>query len=843
MLKFDVKRKINTLRDILVGKIPDPKSQVEQITIAMIYKFMDDIDQEALEFGGKRKFFANTEREKYEKYAWSNLMNPQNSGEMRSELYREGIEKMNSNPNLPQLFRDIFRNAYIPFRDSETINMFLKEIDDFTYDNSEDLGNAYEMLLMIMGSQGDAGQFRTPRHIIDMIVDIVQPQKEDTILDPACGTGGFLISAFKYIINANKDKDGKSTLTPDEKNRLTKNIIGYDISQDMVRLSRVNMYLHNFPDPKIYEYDTLSSQDRWDDSFDIILANPPFMTPKGGINPHNRFQIQAKRSEILFVDYIAEHLTVNGKAGVIVPEGIVFQSANAYKDLRKMLVENDYLYAVISLPAGVFNPYSGVKTSILLMDRALARMTDDILFVKVENDGFDLGAQRREISDNDIPRTVEFINKYKQAIIKGEVIELSKYEKEFVVIASKERVKGQDYTLVSERYREISINSHGKWPYIELGDKKYFEIESGGTPDSKKEEYWNGDINWATLTDLPPTNFITELAETKRKITIKGLKHSSAKLLPPETVLVSTRATIGRVAIAKTNLCTNQGFKNIVIKDKSQVYPKFVALMLTNLTDKMLQLASGGTFKEISKSSFSTLQIPIPPPSVQEKIVAEIEGYQKIIDGAKQVVENYKPTITIDPKWELVKLGDISKLITKGTTPTTNGYKFEKEGVSFVKIESINENGYIDKDKLSFISLDCHKSLKRSQLEKNDILFSIAGSMGISAIVTKEILPANTNQALAIIRLKENFNPYYVLNYLRSSNILFEIELLKVGVAQFNLSLKQIADIKVPLPPPSVQQEIVDHINEEQSIVIQNKRLIEMFENKIRNKIAEIWGE
>ena len=140
----------------------------------------------------------------------------------------------------------------------------------------------------------------------------------------------------------------------------------------MVRLSLVNLYLHGFTDPHIYEYDTLTSQDRWNEYADVILANPPFMSPKGGIKPHNRFSVQSKRSEVLFVDYMAEHLTPSGRAGIIVPEGIIFQSQTAYKQLRKMLVE-DYLVAVVSLPAGVFNPYSGVKTSILILDKSLAR--------------------------------------------------------------------------------------------------------------------------------------------------------------------------------------------------------------------------------------------------------------------------------------------------------------------------------------------------------------------------------------------------------------------------------------------------------------------------------------
>ena len=155
----------------------------------------------------------------------------------------------------------------------------------------------------------------------------------------------------------------------------------------MVRLSLVNMYLHGFSDPHIFEYDTLTSEDRWNEYADVILANPPFMSPTGGIRPHNRFSVKSKRSEVLFVDYMAEHLTPSGRAGVIVPEGVIFQSQNAYKQLRRMLVE-ECLVAVVSLPAGVFKPYAGVKTSVLLLDKSLAKRTDRIAFFKVENDGF-----------------------------------------------------------------------------------------------------------------------------------------------------------------------------------------------------------------------------------------------------------------------------------------------------------------------------------------------------------------------------------------------------------------------------------------------------------------------
>jgi len=375
MLDSDTKRRIDTARDILVGKVPDPKSQVEQITIALIYKFMDDMDAESEEFGGQRKFFAG----EYARYGWAKLMHSGLGGFETLNLYADAISKMPQNPGIPLLFRDIFKNAYLPYRDPETLKSFLKIIDEFSYDHSERLGDAFEYLLSVLGSQGDAGQFRTPRHIIDFMVAVLDPKKNDVVLDPACGTAGFLISAYKHILKANTDAKGNSTLTPDDKGRLALNFKGYDISPDMVRLSLVNLYLHGFNDPHIFEYDCLTSLERWNENADVILANPPFMSPKGGIKPHKRFSVPSNRSEVLFVDYMLEHLTTQGRAGIIVPEGVIFQSGNAYKRLREVLLKES-LIGVISLPSGVFQPYSGVKTSILILDRRIAKTRPTILF-------------------------------------------------------------------------------------------------------------------------------------------------------------------------------------------------------------------------------------------------------------------------------------------------------------------------------------------------------------------------------------------------------------------------------------------------------------------------------
>lgn len=628
MLDNITKKNIGDCRDVLVGKVPDPKSQIEQITLALIYKFMDDMDKEAVEkFKGKAKFFTG----EYAKYGWRKLFDPSLSGQDMLSLYSEALEKLNSNPNIPELFRNIFKNAYLPYRDPATLKLFLKHINEFEYSHSEKLGDAFEYLLSVMGSQGDAGQFRTPRHIIDFVTACVNPQKNETVLDPACGTAGFLLSAYKHILNQNTDKRIGDKLKPDDRKKLATNFVGYDISPDMVRLSLANMYLHGFATPQIHEYDSLSSEDRWQETFDVILANPPFMTPKGGIRPHKKFGVQANKAEVLFTDYIAEHLNSNGRAGIVVPNGIVATSQTAYKQLRKMLVQES-LIAVISLPAGCFNPYSGVKTSVLILDKRLARKSQHILFLKIENDGFDLGAQRREIDKNDLPLALQTLKAYKECLSNDEAFEELP---SLATLVEKETIlANRDIVLSAERYFE-SEKSQTEFELVKLGDERYFKIESGGTPSSDIAEYWNGNIHWATLKDLPASDFITIITDTERKISELGLAKSSAKLLPSNSVLVSSRATIGRIAINKIPVATNQGFKNIIIKDFDKAIPEYIALVLTEKIEEMNEMASGSTFKEISKTSFSEIEIPLPNLEIQKQIVAEIKDYQKDIDALK----------------------------------------------------------------------------------------------------------------------------------------------------------------------------------------------------------------
>ena len=808
MLDTDTKRRIDTARDILVGKVPDPKSQVEQITIALIYKFMDDIDAGSEEFGGKRSFFAG----EYARYGWAKLMRSGLGGHETLNLYAEAITTMPENPGIPPLFRDIFKNAYLPYRDPETLRAFLKTIDEFTYDHSERLGDAFEYLLSVLGSQGDAGQFRTPRHIIDFIVGILEPKKGETVLDPACGTAGFLISSYKHILAANTDPQGASTLTPDDKGRLAANFKGYDISPDMVRLSLVNMYLHGFTDPHIFEYDTLTSEERWNEYADVILANPPFMSPKGGIRPHNRFSVKSKRSEVLFVDYMAEHLMPSGRAGIIVPEGIIFQSQNAYKQLRKMLVE-ECLVAVVSLPAGVFQPYSGVKTSILILDKSLAKKADRIAFFKVESDGFNLGAQRRPIEQNDLPQVRTEITEYLRRLRAGELV--GDFEPTQGIIVEKGKLaEDEDYNLNGERYREVP-GRDAVFPYVRLD--AIAEI-AAGNPAPQGNQYFKGGVfSFIRTSDVGAVHLSDNFIGAADKVNQRAINEFRLRLFPARTILfpksgasifLNHRVVMGEMAYVSSHLAC-------IICDESKVFPKYVYSLLCCMDAR--QITPDQAYPSLRLKEIGSIEIPLPPLEVQKEIVAEIEGYQKVIDGARAVVDNYRPHIAIDPDWPMVELGEVFKL--------SSG-----------------------------------RGLTRAQMENGP--FPVYGGNGISGfhseyfVEDSSIVIGRVGAYCGAVHIADpkawvSDNGLYVTTYKREINQRFLAQVLtqlklnqfaKVG-GQPSISQTTVYECRIPVPPLNTQQAIVTEIKAEQAIVAANRELIERFEKKTSAAIDRVWGD
>jgi type I restriction enzyme M protein len=829
MLDSTTKSRIDSARDILVGKVPDPKSQVEQITIALIYKFMDDMDRQSEELGGKATFFTG----EFKKYRWAQLLDKRYGGHERLLLYAEGIEKMNENKNIPQLFRDIFKGVFLPYRDPETLNLFLKEINGFSYDHSERLGDAFEYLLSVLGTQGDAGQFRTPRHIIDFIVAVVNPKKDETILDPACGTAGFLISAYKHIMNcglriadcglkgeksAIKNQQSKiiNPLSPDERARLMTNFRGYDIAPDMVRLARANMYLHGFPNPTIHEYDALTSEERWDERCDVILANPPFMTPKGGVRPHNRFSIKAKRSEVLFVDYIAEHLNPGGRAGIIVPEGIIFQGGNAYKQLRRMLVEN-YLWAVVSLPAGVFNPYSGVKTSILFLDKNMARRASDVLFVKIENDGFDLGAQRRAKDGSQIEEATHILCDFCTSCGKGDWPQKAQKAQKglWLAVGRKRLLESPDVNLSGDRYRVVAARHTGKWPMVKLED-----VFQTVTPPKKIQKSQFRDSGTYPIID-------------QSQMEIAGWSDDTTAVVSASKPLVIFGDHT--CAVKYVDRPFVQGADGIKILETSDVLlPKFLFFCL-----QAFPVESEGY-----KRHFSALvrrQIPLPPLDEQERIVAELEGYRKVMEAARQILAAYKPTIRIDPEWPVVPVSEVCHEIRNGT----NVEQSDQPGKYRVsRIQTISD-WVVNLNKTKWTNNEPKPS---DFLQNGDILLSHINSidhLAKSAMFTSFDVPVVHGINLIKFRPKiELVLPPFLYAIMSSDAFVNTAKgFAQKAVNQASIKLSDLKAISVPLPPLAIQQKIVAELEAERKLVETNRELITRMEVKIKDKLAEVWGE
>jgi type I restriction enzyme M protein len=816
--------------------VPDPKSQVEQITIALIYKFMDDMDAESEELGGERKFFAGP----FARFGWPQLMAPNLGGFEVLALYSEAISKMNENPGVPELFRDIFKNAYLPYRDPETLKSFLKEINTFTYDHSERLGDAFEYLLSVLGSQGDAGQFRTPRHIIDFMVEVMAPQKHETILDPACGTAGFLISAWKHILAANTSAENKINLTPDERSRLVRNIKGYDISPDMVRLSLVNLYLHGFPDPDVVEYDTLTQDDKWNELADVILANPPFMSPKGGIKPHKRFSVQASRSEVLFVDYMAEHLTATGRAAIVVPEGIIFQSGTAYKALRKMLVDTS-LVAVVSLPAGVFNPYSGVKTSILILDKRVHKQTDKVLFVKVQNDGFNLGAQRRAVANSDLPEATR--------LLRGWLTEPDAFEGDGVVAQAVERVRiaqGADFNLSGERYITTAQTTTA-YPLIALENLCTYVR---GVTYSKQDEVVADGICVLRANNIDEkTNQLNfdDIKQVSKHLVFKDVQ----RLVAGDVLICAASGSadhVGKVALCTADTSFYFGGFMAVLRSNPSIHPNFLfqCLRTSAFRQHLEQCIAGANIHNLKASIVHAFQIPLPPLEVQHQIVAEIEGYQKVIVGARQVLDNYTPHIAMDPAWPRLMLGEIVDELETGVSVNSENRQSIGSELGILKTSCVTSGVFIPKEHKVVVADELDRV--RCPVRKNTIIISRMNTealVGANAYVGEDhtglYLPDRLWQTV-ISRTDVEVRFVQIILASKKYREMISSKCGGTSGSMKNITKPQLLSIAIPFPELPIQRAIVAEIEAEQALVNANRELVRRMEAKIKAAIDRVWG-
>ena len=808
------KTKINNLRDLLVGVVPNPVDQVKQITIALVYKFMNDMDDFNQNFAGKRIYFVKD----YAQFAWSKLMDDKLTNLERLNLYADALQQIELNKDIPDVFQHIFKGAFLSYRNPETLTLFLKEISGFDYNqDSEQLGDAFEYLLSILGSQKDAGQFRTPRHIIDFMVKVIKPTKNDSILDPACGTAGFLISAFQYIRDT-------ANLQLSEFSQVFNNIYGYDITPDMVKIALINLYLHRDTNPHIYEYDTLSNDEKWGEKFNVILANPPFMTPKGGIKPHSKFRLKATKSEVLFCDYILEHLRLNGRAGIVVPEGIIFQSGNVYKQLREMLVmgENNQgnLIAVISLPSGVFKPYSGVKTSILIIDKQAAKAKENILLVKINNDGYDLGDKRNPVTANDLPHALELIEYYQQH---NQLPEDSPFSTSNAQLISKQQLKENDFNLSFDRYKTSATQLSSHYPMVKLGD--LCEYVRGITYSKNDEVEENGIVVLrANNIDISNNFNYNDLKRINSQLADKNRK---CRLIANDILICASSGSlfhVGKVAfnVEDTNYYFGGFMAVIRIADYNKIVPLFLHHQFKDNKFKqyLSNIISGANINNLKADFIYNYQIPLPPIEIQQKIVAEIEQYQKVIDGAKLIVDNYKPKININPEWQTAKLSEIADITTG----------------------KLNANQAVETGEYPFFT--CSKDIFRIDKYAFDTEALILSGNNANGVFDVKHYKGKFNayQRTYVITIKnENVIKYRYFHY----QLNMHLDLLmrqSIGSMTRYLTLPTIQNLDIIIPPLEEQQKIVAELEHERKLVDNAKQLIDIMQNKINFTISQLWS-
>ncbi|HGY9790038.1 TPA: N-6 DNA methylase [Streptococcus pneumoniae] len=461
MITGELKNKIDQLWEILWTEgNANPLTNIEQLTYLL---FMKDLDSVELGRESDAEFLGIPYEGVFPKdkpeYRWSTFKNIGDAQEVYRLMTQEifpFIKNLKGDTD-DTAFSRYMREAIFQINKPATLQKAISILDvfptrglDVDFDNDKqsitDIGDIYEYLLSKLSTAGKNGQFRTPRHIIDMMVELMQPTIKDIISDPAMGSAGFLVSASRYL---KRKKDEWETNTDNINHFHNQMFHGNDTDTTMLRLGAMNMMLHGVENPQISYLDSLSQDNEEADKYTLVLANPPF---KGSLDYNSTSNdllatVKTKKTELLFLSLFLRTLKPGGRAAVIVPDGVLFGSSKAHKGIRQEIVENHKLDAVISMPSGVFKPYAGVSTAILIFTKTGNGGTDKVWFYDMKADGLSLDDKRQPISDNDIPDIIErFHHLEKEA-------ERQRTDQSFFVPVAE--IKENDYDLSINKYKEI----------------------------------------------------------------------------------------------------------------------------------------------------------------------------------------------------------------------------------------------------------------------------------------------------------------------------------------------------------------------------------------------------
>ena len=441
--------------DILyAGGVNNPMDSIEQLSYLLFLRLLTEKDETLASLDKKyTRIFSG----KWSRFAWGNFVTL--AGDELFNAVRDAIESLHELPGLTDTGKLLFSRATLKIYDRPTLRAVvqgIQELDLAAHNDHDFKGDMYEYLLSKLSASGTNGQFRTPRHIIDLIVELVDPKPGQRICDPACGTAGFLISAFTHVLQQHtKPADLKrgladgSMLKPAQWRFLEEQAFtGFDNDANMVKIAILNLYLHQLERAKIDHFNPLTTGFGGvypGQRYDVILANPPFSgkVQEESILADLNYKLNTRATELLFLKWFIDHLTPNGRAGVIVPNGVLFGSTNAATKLRELLLTECDLQAVINLPSGVFKPYSGVGTAALIFQKGMP--TKSVWFYDITADGFSLDDNRTPIEANDIP----------DVLAKWPTHEGSAKSYQVPI----ETICGNDWSLAAGRYKAVTAEA------------------------------------------------------------------------------------------------------------------------------------------------------------------------------------------------------------------------------------------------------------------------------------------------------------------------------------------------------------------------------------------------
>lgn len=461
MITGDIKNRIDSIWDTFwTGGITNSMDILAQMTYLFFMKMLDDAQRtkeaNANAFGVtvkdptfKEGLWHNPDTDKdvpYNSLRWHVFKNTEAETMYRIISKDVFVFIKNLNDGKESAYSRFMQNATFLIQSPRTLVKIVEGIDALDMNNRDTMGDVYEYVLGKMAASGNNGQFRTPRHIIRMMVELVQPTLKDTICDPAMGSAGFIVESAKYIQSHYKQELLKKENTEHYKHGM---LHGFDTDATMLRIGAMNLMLHGVDNPDIEYRDSLSTDNTDTDKYTLCLANPPFTGSLDyeAVSKNLLAITKTKKTELLFLALFVRMLQIGGRCASIVPDGVLFGNSAGHKSIRKELIDNQRLQAVISMPSGVFKPYAGVSTAILIFTKTSAGGTDKVWFYDMRADGFSLDDKRSEVSENDIP---DIIARWKNL-----EAEQSRTRKEQSFLVPVDEIRTNDYDLSINKYKEV----------------------------------------------------------------------------------------------------------------------------------------------------------------------------------------------------------------------------------------------------------------------------------------------------------------------------------------------------------------------------------------------------